>query len=41
MTSEERVMDAIMTWVTKGNGFHGWEAANQQLEECNPKKLSV
>ena len=34
-------MDAIMTWGTQGDGFHGWEAVNQQLEECSPETFFV
>lgn len=39
MISEERVLDAILTWGARGDGLHGWEAANQQLEECSPDTL--
>jgi len=39
VTSEERVLDAILTWGTQGDGLHGWEGANQKLEECSPNTL--
>lgn len=39
VTSEERVLDAILTWGTRGDGLHGWEAANRKLEECSSDTL--
>ena len=39
MTFEKRVLDAILTWGTQGDGVHGWEGENQKIEECSPDTL--
>uniref|UniRef100_A0A0C9RL84 TSA: Wollemia nobilis Ref_Wollemi_Transcript_12672_3093 transcribed RNA sequence n=1 Tax=Wollemia nobilis TaxID=56998 RepID=A0A0C9RL84_9CONI len=36
VTSEERVLDAVLTWGSHEDDLQGWEAINEQLESCPP-----
>eukprot|EP01018_Ginkgo_biloba_P004223 Gb_09011 [translate_table: standard] len=36
VTSEERVLDAVLMWATQDDDIHGWEAANEQLKAFGP-----
>lgn len=39
VTSEERVLDAILLWCADADDVYGWEVLDGYLESSNPERL--